>query len=111
MTHGIDHERSSAAFTIANGGLTAELSVSIFLTRNGVDLVRKRALDTTHVKPLDPLAELVKEFIARGGTLWACTPCVRSRGYDKEDLIDGVTISGASPMHALIKQGAATLSF
>lgn len=111
VTHGTDHELSSAAFTIANGGLTAGLAVSIFLTSNGVDLVRKRALDTTHVKPLDPLADLVKDFIARGGTIWACTPCVKSRGYGKDDLIDGVTISGASPMHELIKQGAATLSF
>ena len=47
----------------------------------------------------------------RGGTIWACTPCVKSRGYEPSDLIDGVTITGASAMHAEIKDGAATLSF
>ncbi len=111
MTHGIDHELSSAGFTIANGGMTAGLKVSVFLTSAAVDLARKRAIDTTHVKPLEPLADLVKDFIKRGGTIWACTPCVKSRGYTDADLIEGVVISGASPMHELIKAGAATLSF
>lgn len=111
ITHGIDHELSSAAFTIANGGMTAGLKVSIFLTSAGVDLVRRRAADTTHVKPLEPLAGLIADFLKRGGTLWACTPCVKSRGYEQADLIDGVVIAGAGGMHELIKNGAATLSF
>ncbi len=111
ITHGVDHELSSVAFTIANGGITAGLKVSVFLTSAGVDLARKRALDATHVHPLEPLAGLLKDFLARGGTLWACTPCVKSRGYAQEDLIDGTVITGASPMHELIKTGAATLSF
>jgi predicted peroxiredoxin len=54
---------------------------------------------------------MLKDFLARGGTLWACTPCVKGRGYTQENLIEGVVITGASPMHELIKQGAATLSF
>jgi predicted peroxiredoxin len=111
VTHGIDHELSSVAFTIANGGMTAGLKVSIFLTSSGVDLVRKRAVDTVQVSPLEPLAALVKDFLARGGTIWACTPCVKSRGYTQDDLIEGTIITGASPMHALIQAGAATLSF
>jgi predicted peroxiredoxin len=111
VTHGTDHELSSVAFTIANGGMTAGLKVSVFLTSAGVDLVRKRAIDTTLVPPLEPLAALVKDFLARGGTLWACTPCVKARGYTQQDLIEGTVITGASPMHELIKAGAATLSF
>jgi predicted peroxiredoxin len=111
VTHGTDHELSSVAFTIANGGMTAGLKVSVFLTSAGVDLVRKRALDTTQVAPLEPLAAMVKDFLARGGTLWACTPCVKARGYTQEDFIEGTIITGASPMHELIKAGAATLSF
>ena len=66
VTHGTDHELSSVAFTIANGGMTAGLKVSVFLTSAGVDLVRKRALDTTQVQPLEPLAALVKDFLDSG---------------------------------------------
>ncbi len=81
------------------------------MSSSGVDLVRKRAADTTQVNPLEPLANLIKDFMARGGTIWACTPCVKSRGYGQEDLLEGVVISGASVVHERIKTGAATLSF
>lgn len=111
ITHGTDHELSSVGVTIALGGMTAGLNVSIFLTSGGVDIVRRRAADLTQVKPLEPLAAMLADFMTRGGKLWACTPCVKSRGYGQEDLLDGVVISGASVMHELIKSGAATLSF
>jgi predicted peroxiredoxin len=111
ITHGADHELSSVAFTIANGGMTAGLKVSAFLTSAAVDLVRKRAIDSTVVPPLEPLAALIKDFLSRGGRLWACTPCVKARGYEQIDLIEGVEIAGSSKIHELIKAGAATLSF
>jgi predicted peroxiredoxin len=111
MTRGTDHELSSVAFTIANGGITAGLRVYAFLTSSAVDLVRKRAIDVTHVPPLEPLRALVEDFLRRGGTIWACPPCVKARGYEAEDFIDGVKIVGASAMHELIMKGAATLSF
>ena len=111
ITHGIDHELSSVALTIANGGITNGLRVSIFLTSAGVDLVRRGGAEMTHVEPLEPLAAMIKNFIARGGTIWACPPCVKSRGYTQESFIEGVTIMGAKPMHELIAAGAATLSF
>ena len=81
MTHGADHEVSSVAFTIACGGLTSGLKVCIFLTSAAVDLVRKRAIEMTAVAPLTPLRDLVQDFMKRGGTVWACTPCVKARGY------------------------------
>jgi predicted peroxiredoxin len=50
-----------------------------------VDLVRKRAADTTQVNPLEPLVKLINDFMTRGGTIWACTPCVKSGGYSEAD--------------------------
>jgi predicted peroxiredoxin len=110
-TRGTDHELSSVAFTIANGGITSGLTVTVFLTSAAVDLVRKRAADLTVVNPLDPLAKLIEDFMKRGGKVWACTPCVKARGYESGDLIAGVEITGASKVHELLKAGAATLSF
>ena len=110
-TRGADHELSSVAFTMACGGLTSGLKVCVFLTSSAVDLVRKRSIEMTQVAPLDPLKALVADFMARGGTVLACTPCAKARGYTQEDLIDGVTISGASAIHDRLKAGAASLSF
>jgi len=111
VTKGIDSELSSVAFTIACGGLTAGLKVSIFLTSSAIDLVRKGGQQMTHVPPLQLLAGLIEDFQKRGGVIWACTPCVQARGYEQAQLLDGVIITGASAMHNEIKAGAATLSF
>ena len=86
MTRGTDHELSSVGFTIANGGMTAGFKkVLVFLTSTAVDLARRRAIDTTHVPPLDPLRDLVADFLRRGGRLVACTPCVKARGYTQQE--------------------------
>jgi predicted peroxiredoxin len=111
MTRGTDHELSSVAFTIACGAITSGMKVYAFLTSASVDLVRRRGAELTHVPPLEPLKALISDFIARGGTVWACPPCVKARGYTQEDLIDGVTIAGASAMLDRLKAGAASLSF
>lgn len=111
MTKGADHELSSVAFTIANGGITAGFKVYAFMTSSAVDLLRKRAADLPHVPPLEPLKALISDFLNRGGTIWACPPCVKARGYSQEDLVEGVKIVGASAMHERLQAGASALSF
>ena len=111
VTRGTDHELSSVAFTVACGAITSGMKVYAFLVSSGVDLGRRKAVDVTHVPPLDPLKSLIDDFLKRGGTIWACPPCAKARSYTQEDLIDGVTIQGASAMHERLKAGAASLSF
>jgi len=111
VTRGTDHELSSVAFTVACGAITSGMKVYAFLVSSGVDLVRRKAVDVTHVPPLDPLKSLIDDFLKRGGTIWACPPCAKARSYTQEDLIDGVTMQGASAMHERLKAGAASLSF
>lgn len=111
ITQGLDNERSSVALTIANGAITAGREVMLFLTSSAVDLVRKGAIDVAHVPPLDPLRDLMKSFMDRGGTVVACPPCVKSRGYTPESFIPGVKVQGASAMFEEMDRGAQTLSF
>ena len=108
VTRGTDHELSSVAFTIACGAITSGMKVYAFLVSSAVDLVRRKAVDVTHVHPLK---SLMGDFIERGGTIWVCPPCVKARGYSQEDFIEGITIQGASAMHERLKAGAASLSF
>jgi len=75
------------------------------------DLVRGRAVDGVVLHPREPLADRGRDFLARGANLWARTPCVKARGYERDDLIEGVVIAGASKMHEPIEDGAAALTF
>jgi predicted peroxiredoxin len=45
ITSGLDDERSSVAWSVANGGVKAGQEVTVFLTSNGVDWVREGAAD------------------------------------------------------------------
>ena len=112
VTNGFDNERSSVAWSIANGGIKSDLDVSIFLTSSGVDWVRKGAADKVVLNPLDPpMKDMIQKVRDAGCTIMVCPPCAEVRGYTQDDLLDGVVITGSGAMHKLIKEGAATLSF
>ncbi len=112
VTSGFDDERSSVAWSVANGGIKSGLDVSLFLVSSGVDWVRKGAAESAHLNPLDPpMNEMIQNVVGSGCTIMVCPPCAKARGYTEEDLLDGVVITGSGAMHELIKQGAATLSF
>jgi predicted peroxiredoxin len=111
-SRGLDDERATISWTIANAGLANGLDVTMFLVSSGVDLVRKGAVEYARMNPLDPpLKELIENFIAKGGKVLACPPCAKVRGYEEEHLLDEVVITGAGALHELLKSGAATLSF
>lgn len=111
VSRGLDDERATVGWTIANGGIAEGLDVTMFLVSGGADLVRKGAADHMRMNPLDPsLKDLIDKFMDCGGKVWVCPPCAAVRGYAQEDLIDGVVITGAKSLHGLIKEGAATLS-
>ena len=94
-----------------SGGVTAGLKVSIFLSSSGVDLVRKRAADTTQVDPARAARQSHQRLhgarrddlgvhAMRGGArLWSGGP-PRRRCYQRRE---------RGPRQ--IKTGAATLSF
>lgn len=112
LTRGFDDERSSVAWSIANGGIKSGLDVTMFLVSSGIDWVRKGATETAHLNPYDPpMGEMIRFVMDSGCTILACPPCAKARGYSENDLLDGVIITGSGAMHELIKDGAATLSF
>ena len=112
ITRGLDDERSSVAWSIANASIASEMELTVFLVSAGVDWARKGAADAAHLNPLDPpMKDLVSNVIQGGAKVLACPPCAKVRGYSEDDLIDGVTLAGAPAMLEVVKQGASTLSF
>ena len=112
ITTGLDDERSSVAWSIANGGLKSGLDITIFLTSSAVDWVRKGAADKVHLNPLDPpMIDMIQNIMNNGCKVLVCPPCAAVRGYAQENLLDGVILTGSGAMHELIKEGAATLCF
>lgn len=112
VTNGLDNERSSVAWSIANGGIASDFDVTMFLVSSGVDWVRKGATEFARLNPLDPpVGDLINNVIDAGGTIMVCPPCAKVRGYQQDDFIDGVVLAGSTSMLEKVSQGAATLSF
>lgn len=112
VTNGFDNERSSVAWSVANGGIASGYEVTIFLVASGVDWVRKGANTTARLNPLDPpVGEMMQNLIDEGSTIMVCPPCAKVRGYEQDDFIDGVVLAGSTSMLEVVSQGAATLSF
>lgn len=109
---GLNDEKSSVAWSVANGGIASGFEVTMFLVSSGVDWVRKGAADKARLNPLDPpVKDMIQTVMDGGGDILVCPPCAGVRGYEEADLIDGVTMAGSVSMHALIAKGAATLTF
>lgn len=112
ISRGFDDERSSVAWSIANGGVNAGLDVSIFLVSSGVDWVRSGAADDAHLNPLDPsMKTMINNIINSGSAIAVCPPCAKVRGISEGDLLPGVKVVGSIAVHEQILAGAATLSF
>lgn len=111
ITKGMDDERASAAWSIANGGIKTGLEVSVFLVSNGVDWVRKGAYEYAHLNPKDPtMKEMIETVLSNKCRIMVCLPCSAVRGYSEEDLIDQVELTGSPSLHKLILEGAETIS-
>ena len=112
VTRGFDDERASVAWSVANGGIASGMEVHMFLVSSGVDWVRKGAAAVARPNPLDPpMQEMIERVRDSGGRIMVCPPCAKVRGYEAENLLQGVELAGSVSMHALILEGAATLSF
>ena len=112
VTNGFNDERSSVAWSVANGGVASNMQVTMFLVSSGVDWVRKGSTEHARLNPLDPpIKDMIQTVIASGGKILVCPPCAGVRGYTQDDLIDGVTLAGSVAMLDVVQQGASTVTF
>jgi predicted peroxiredoxin len=112
VTRGCDDERSSVAWSVANGGIASGFEITIFLVSAGADWARKGAADHARLNPLDPpVTEMMQNVIDSGGQILVCPPCAKVRGYEQENLIDGAQLAGSTAMLGVVSEGAKTLTF
>ena len=111
VTSGFNDERSSVAWSVANGGIASEFDVTMFLVSSGVDWVRK-GTNVARLNPLDPpVNDMIKNVMDSGGQILVCPPCAKVRGYEQDDFIEGVQLAGSVAMLAEVSAGAKTLTF
>ena len=112
VTNGLDNERASVAWSVANGGVGMGFEVTMFLVSAGADWARKGAAEHARPNPLDPtIGEMMNNVVESGGQILVCPPCAAVRGYEEKDLIDGAILAGSVAMLGVAAEGAITLTF
>jgi predicted peroxiredoxin len=88
-------ERANQAFTVAATGLSAGVSVSLWLTGEaswyGVP-GRAEELELPHATPL----AVLRDSVIAGGLVTVCTQCAARRGIGEDDVLPGVRIAGSA---------------
>jgi predicted peroxiredoxin len=106
-----DAERATMPFVVANVAATAAQSAAVLLTIEGVRLATQGYADSIAKDGLPPLGELIGQFVANGGEIWACGACTTPRGIGEDDLIPGARIVNAAFIVEQLAGGAATLEW
>ena len=112
MSHGADEaERAILPFMLANGAMVMDVEAVVILTGPAVTLALKGFANHVLVGGLPPLKKLLDEFLAQGGRLLLCTPCVQLRQIDKSDLIDEAKLIAAAVFTEEVLSANAVLNF
>jgi predicted peroxiredoxin len=88
-------EKASLPFVLAAASQTNDIEVVIILQSSAVVLAKKGEAEKVNAKDFMPLKDMMEAYIGEGGKLLLCSPCLKSRGISKEELIEGSEIIAA----------------
>jgi predicted peroxiredoxin len=107
-----DEDMATVGFVVANAALGSEKETMVFLSADGVWAAVKGEYDKIEAgAPFASLKELVDKFVAGGGQVLACAPCLKKRGLEAPNLIDGVTPAGGAALVEFLSDGTPCISY
>jgi predicted peroxiredoxin len=112
VSHGADEaERAILPFMLANVAMVLDIEAVVILTGPAVMLALKELANHVVACGLPPLKKLIEEFLAQGGRLLLCTPCVQLRQIDKSELIDEAKLIASAVFTEEVLSANAVLNF
>lgn len=113
LTHSrTDGDKATLAFVVANAALASDKDTMMFLSTDGVwAAVRGEAEKIDEGAPFAPLKDLLDKFVAGGGKIWVCTPCMKKRGITEEHLIEGAQPAGGAALVDWLASGSPSVGY
>lgn len=74
---------------VANAAQAMDVEAMVAVQGTGVYLAPKGYADHISVPGLTPLKQLIDNFVANGGKILVCIPCIEERKISQADLIQG----------------------
>jgi predicted peroxiredoxin len=113
LKHCRDNEdAATVAFVVANAALGSDKETMVFLMTDGVWAAVEGEAEKVNVgEPFAPLKELVDKFVAGGGKIFVCVPCLKKREIEEEQLIEGAEAAGGAFLVGWLSESAASVDF
>jgi len=111
-THGAENpELATIPFVMANAALASDTEAVIILQSSAVYLSVKEFAAHVRADAFPPLQDLIKSFFEQGGRLLACVPCLKARGIDEKQVIEGTKLVAAATVVAEALSADSTLVY
>ena len=108
----MDGDMATVGFVVANAALGSEKETMVFLSADGVWAATKGEYDKISVgEPFASLKELVDKFLAGGGKVLVCAPCLKKRNLEAANLIEGATPAGGAALVEFLSDGTPCISY
>jgi len=105
-----DPERVTVAFLVATAALDKGKKVGVWLTKDAVRIGLGEA-NGEACEGCPPLERLLEQFEQGGGELLVCPICFNARKLDESQLVLNAKLTGATPLHDWIGEGATVFSY
>lgn len=103
----LDGDKVTVGFVVANAALGSEQDTLVFLSADGVWAAVKGEAEKINVgAPFAPLKELLDKFMAGGGKLLVCSPCLKKRGITEDMLVEGASPAGGATLVEWLSEGS-----
>lgn len=107
-----DHDRVTVGFVVANAALGSDKETIVFLSTDGVWAAVAGEAEKVNIgAPFAPLKDLVDKFVAGGGRILVCNPCMKKRAIEESTLISGATPAGGAALVEFLADGAPCVSY
>ncbi|MFH2007032.1 MAG: DsrE family protein [bacterium] len=107
-----DGDKATLAFVVANAALGSDKETMMFLMSDGVWAAARGEAEKIHEgEPFAPLKDLLGKFLAGGGKLYVCAPCIKKRGISEDDLIEGAEAAGGAFLVSWLSESPACVDF
>jgi predicted peroxiredoxin len=112
MTHGAENpELATVPFVMANAALASEMEAVVILQSSAVYLGMKDFAGHVRAESFPSLTNLIKTFFDQGGKLFACVPCLKARGIEEAQLIEGTRLAAAATVVAEAASADSTMVY
>jgi len=112
QTHGTDDpEAVLIGYLLGVEALRAGKEALMWLTKDGVHVATAGYSDAISVPGAPSIAALHAEYIEKGGRFLACPVCVKSRGLEDAEWVQGAEVKGAPSLFEFTSGGALTFNY